>query len=276
MGRVEGKVAFITGAARGQGRSHAVHLAREGASIIAVDICADVPTAAMHQATPQDLAQTADEVERVGGKVLTLQVDVRDQGQVVDAVEQGLNHFGRLDIVCANAGIVGFGASPEIRPEAWSEMLDVNVSGVWNTCNAAIAPMVEARNGGSIVITSSVGGLKAGAHVAHYVASKHAVLGLMKVLAIELAQTGIRVNAVCPTNVNTDMLMNENTKRLFVPTSDHPTIEEFEAAAKLMHEIPIGWIEPEDVSYAVLYLAADESRFVTGIALPVDAGALLK
>jgi (+)-trans-carveol dehydrogenase len=276
MGRVEGKVAFITGAARGQGRSHAIHLAREGASIIAVDICADVPTAAMHQATPEDLVQTAEDVEREGGKVLTLQVDVRDRDQLSDAVEQGISHFGRLDVVCANAGIVGFGASPEIRPEAWSEMLDVNVTGVWNTCNAAITPMLEAGHGGSIVITSSVGGLKAGAHVAHYVASKHAVLGLMKVLAIELAQTGIRVNAVCPTNVNTNMLMNENTKRLFVPTSEQPTLEEFEASAKLMHEIPIGWIEPEDVSYAVLYLASDESRYVTGIALPVDAGALLK
>ena len=276
MGRVQGKVALITGAARGQGRSHAVRLAREGASIIAVDICADVPTAAMSQATPADLQDTVKLVEAEGGRILAEQADVRDLEALRRVVERGVEAFGRLDVVCANAGIVGFGLSAEIDPQAWQTMLDVNVTGVWNTCTAATPAIVAAGNGGSIIITGSVGSYHTDAGVAHYATSKHAIVGLMRTLAIELAPHWIRANLVCPTNVNTPMIMNPKTMNLFVPESDEPTLEEFERAAKAMHVLDLGWIEPEDVSNAVLFLASDESRYVTGIMLPVDAGAGLK
>jgi (+)-trans-carveol dehydrogenase len=276
MGRVDGKVALVTGAARGQGRSHAVKLAQEGASVIAIDICANVPTAAMDQATPDDLDTTVKIVESEGGRILAVQADVRDLRALRQIVDRGVDAFGRLDIVCANAGIVGFGLSADIDPEAWKTMLDVNITGVWNTCTAATPAMVEAGNGGSIIITGSVGSYHTDAGVAHYATSKHGVVGLMRTLAIELAPHWIRANLVCPTNVNTPMIMNPRTMNLFVPASENPTLEEFEAAAKTMHVLDLGWIEPEDVSNAVLFLASDESRYVTGIMLPIDAGASLK
>jgi SDR family mycofactocin-dependent oxidoreductase len=263
MGRVEGKVAFVTGAARGQGRSHAVRLAKEGASIIAVD-------------TPEDLELTVKMVEAEGVGVLAAQADVRDLNALRRIVQEGVQRLGRLDIVCANAGIVGFGLSSDIDPEAWRTMLEVNITGVWNTCTAATAAMVASGNGGSIIITGSVGSYHTDAGVAHYATSKHGVVGLMRTLAIELAPHWIRVNLVCPTNVNTPMIMNPRTMNLFVPESENPSLQEFEAAAKTMHVLDLGWIEPEDVSNAVLFLASDESRYVTGIMLPVDAGAGLK
>lgn len=276
MGRVDGKVAFVTGAARGQGRSHAVRLAKEGASVIAVDICANIPTAAMEQAGPEDLELTVKMVEAEGAGVLAAQADVRDLDGLRRIVAEGVERFGRLDIVCANAGIVGFGLSSDIDPQAWRTMLDVNVTGVWNTCTAATPAMVAAGHGGSVIITGSVGSYHSDAGVAHYATSKHAVVGLMRTLAIELAPYWIRANLVCPTNVNTPMIMNPRTMNLFVPESEKPTLEQFEAAAKAMHVLDLGWIEPEDVSNAVLFLASDESRYVTGIMLPVDAGAGLK
>jgi len=276
MGRVDGKVAFITGAARGQGRSHAVRLAQEGAAIIAVDICANVASAAMDQATPDDLETTVDMVKEVGGQILADQVDVRNLAGLRRLVAAGVEQFGRLDIVCANAGIVGFGFSADIEESAWREMIDVNLTGVWNTCTAATPHMIAAGNGGSIIITGSVGSYHTDAGVAHYVTAKHGIVGLMRTIAIELAPHWIRANVVCPTNVNTPMIMNPRTMHLFVPTSEDPTLEEFEAAAKNMHVLDIGWIEVEDVTNAVLFLASDESRYVTGILLPVDAGAGLK
>jgi len=276
VGRVDGKVALVTGAARGQGRSHAVKLAQEGAAVIALDICANVPTAAMDQATPEDLSATVKMVEAEGGRILAVQADVRDLAALRQTVDTGVEEFGRLDIVCANAGIVGFGLSSEIDPEAWRTMLDVNLTGVWNTCTAATPAIVKGGDGGSIIITGSVGSYHSDAGVAHYATAKHGLVGLMRTLAIELAPHWIRVNLVCPTNVNTPMIMNPRTMNLFVPTSEQPTLDEFEAAAKMMHVLDIGWIEPEDVSNGVLFLASDESRYVTGIMLPIDAGASLK
>jgi (+)-trans-carveol dehydrogenase len=276
MGRVEGKVAFITGAARGQGRSHAVRLAQEGASIIAVDICANISTAAMDQATPEDLQTTVDMVKNADGRIHAEQVDVRGLEGLRAAVAAGVEMFGRLDIVCANAGIVGFGLSADLDAQAWRDMIDVNLTGVWNTCTAATPHMIAAGNGGSIILTGSVGSYQTAAGVSHYATAKHGIVGLMRTIAIELAPYRIRANVVCPTNVKTPMIMNPRTMNLFVPTSEDPTIEEFEAAAKNMHVLDIGWIEPEDVTNAVLFLASDEARYVTGILLPVDAGAGLK
>jgi (+)-trans-carveol dehydrogenase len=274
--RFEGKVALVTGVARGQGRSHAVRLAKEGASIIGVDICADIPTAAMAQATQDDLQQTVDLVKESGSRIHAAVVDVRDLEDLSAAVAAGVETFGRLDVVCANAGIVGFGLSAELDPQAWRDMVDVNITGVWNTCTAATGHMIAAGNGGSIVLTGSVGSYHTAAGVAHYATSKHAIVGLMRTLAIELAPHWIRVNVVCPTNVNTPMIMNRNTMRLFVPTSEEPTLDEFEAAAKLMHVLDIPWIEAEDVTSAVTFLASDEARYITGILLPIDAGVSLK
>jgi (+)-trans-carveol dehydrogenase len=274
--RFTGKVALITGGARGQGRSHALALAREGASIVLVDICADVPTAAMHQATQADLDATVEAVTALGAKVTAVRADVRSHAEMKAAVDVAVSEYGRLDVVSANAGIVSFARVWEMDPVMWSEMMDVNLTGVWATCAAAGAAMIELGNGGAMVLTGSVGSAQAGAGVAHYVAAKHGIIGLMRTLAIELAPYGIRVNTVCPTNVDTDMIMNKNTMHLFVPDEAEPTREQFAAAAKTMHLLDVPWIEPEDVSNAVLFLASDQARYITGAMLNVDAGAWTK
>ena len=204
MGRVDGKVALITGAARGQGRSHAVRLAQEGAEIIAVDSCTDAKTAPYARATREDLDETARLVEELDRRVLARVADVRDLGALQSAVADGISEFGRLDIVSANAGIASFAPAWELSEETWQEMIDVNLTGVWKTCKAAIPAMLEAGNGGSIILTSSTAGLVAYGNLAHYTSAKHGVTGLMRVLAVELAQHGIRVNSVHPTVVDTD------------------------------------------------------------------------
>ncbi|MBB5915600.1 SDR family mycofactocin-dependent oxidoreductase [Nocardia transvalensis] len=276
-GRVEGKVAFITGAARGQGRSHAVRLAQEGADIIAVDVCKPVSgTDLIPASTPDDLAETADLVKGLGRRIVTTEVDVRDFGALKAAVDSGVEELGRLDIVVANAGIGNGGETlDKTSEEDWQTMLDINLGGVWKAAKAGV-PHLKAAGGGSIVLTSSVGGLKAYPNTGHYVAAKHGVVGLMRAFAVELGEHSIRVNSVHPTNVNTPMFMNEGTMKLFRPDLEKPTKEDFEPVAKFMHVLPIGWVEPVDISNAVLYLASDESRYVTGVTLPVDGGSLLK
>ncbi|WP_319456954.1 MULTISPECIES: mycofactocin-coupled SDR family oxidoreductase [unclassified Mycobacterium] len=275
-GRVAGKVALITGAARGQGRSHAVCLAEEGADIIAVDIGAQVDSAPYKTATPSDLDETARQVEAAGGRIVTRQADVRDGDALTAAVNEGVAELGRLDIVCANAGILSIGASHELTEQEWSEMIDINLSGVWRTTKAAIPHMVGAGNGGSIVITNSAAGLIALPGLAHYVSAKHGLVGLMKTLALELAPVGIRVNSIHPTTVNTDMTQNEPTYRVFLPDDPEPTREKFAVPAAEMNALPIPWIESIDVTNALLFLASDEARYITGAALPVDAGAVIK
>jgi SDR family mycofactocin-dependent oxidoreductase len=203
MGRVEGKVALITGAARGQGRSHALRLAEEGADIIAVDVCGQLDTVPYAMATEADLEETAKQVEDRDRRILTRQADVRDLGQLQAAVADGVSEFGHLDIVCANAGIGSMGPAWELSEETWQDMIDVNLTGVWKTVKAVIPQMIEQGTGGSIVLTSSIFGVQAGANVAHYVAAKHGVTGLMRALAVELAPHRIRVNSVHPTTVDT-------------------------------------------------------------------------
>jgi SDR family mycofactocin-dependent oxidoreductase len=276
-GRVEGKVAFITGAARGQGRSHAVRLAQEGADIIAVDICADVRGLPYAGATQADLAETVREVEALDRRIHAVTADVRDYGAVANAVADGVAQFGRLDIVAANAGI---GSSPheaaELEEQTWQDMIDVNLTGVWHAAKAAIPHLKAGGQGGSIVLTSSAAGLKGYANIAHYVSAKHAVVGLMKTLAVELAPHFIRVNSIHPTQVDTPMIQNEATWRLFRPDLDHPTRADFEPASQAMNLLPIPWVEPADISNAVLFLASDEARYITGVPLPVDAGCVIK
>ncbi|HXS84206.1 MAG TPA: mycofactocin-coupled SDR family oxidoreductase [Mycobacterium sp.] len=277
-GRVEGKVAFITGAARGQGRAHAVRLAQEGADIIAVDICKKIDTVDLIAAsTPEDLAETADLVKGHNRRIYTAEVDVRDYDALKAAVDTGVGQLGKLDIIVANAGIGNGGQTLDKTSERdWTAMIDINLGGVWKTVKAGVPHILAGGNGGSIILTSSVGGLKAYPHTGHYVAAKHGVVGLMRTFAVELGAQNIRVNSVHPTNVNTPLFMNDGTMRLFRPDLENPGPEDMKVVGQLMHTLPIGWVEPEDIANAVLFLASDEARYITGVTLPVDGGSCLK
>jgi len=277
-GRVEGKVAFITGAARGQGRSHAVRLAQEGADIIAIDVCKPISRSSeIPPSTPDDLAETADLVKAQNRRIVTAEVDVRDFDALTAVLDSGVEQLGRLDIIVANAGIGNGGNTLDKTSEDdWTDMIDVNLSGVWHTVKAGVPHLLSGDRGGSIVLTSSVGGLKAYPHTGHYIAAKHGVVGLMRTFAVELGQHSVRCNSVHPTNVNTPMFMNEGTMKLFRPDLDNPGPEDMKVVAQLMHVLPVGWVEPVDISNAVLFLASDEARYVTGMTLTVDAGSMLK
>jgi (+)-trans-carveol dehydrogenase len=275
-GRVEGKVAFITGKARGQGRSHAIRLAQEGADIIAIDLCGQVSSVPYPMATPEDLAETIKEVEALDRRIVGTQADVRDFGAVKKAVEDGVAQLGRLDIVSANAGIVSFGALADLDEQTWQDMIDTNLTGVWHAAKAAIPQLIAGGRGGSIILTSSAAGLIAYPGAGHYVSAKHGVVGLMRTLALELAPHMIRVNSLHPTQVDTDMIMDEPTWRLFSPDIEHPTIEDFGPVSQELNALPIPWVEPVDISNALLFLASDEARYITGVTLPVDAGAVIK
>jgi len=268
-GRVEDKVAFITGAGRGQGRSHAVRLAQEGADIIAVDICHDVE-GALPMATPEDLAETVKLVEALDRRIVARQADVRDFDALKAAVDAGVEELGRLDIVLANAGIASAGGPVEtMAPDSWKNTIDINLTGLWQTARAAVPHLIAGGRGGSIVLTSSVGGLHAMPNMSGYVSAKHGVIGLMRTLALELGQHRIRVNSVLPTNVNTPMFMNEGAFKLFRPDLENPGPDDVAAViAQFMHVLPVGWVEPEDISNAILFLVSDEARYITGVPCP--------
>jgi (+)-trans-carveol dehydrogenase len=276
-GRVEGKVAFITGAARGQGRSHAVRLAEEGADIIAVDLCDQVDTVPYPMATPDDLAQTVKEVEALDRRIVATQADVRDLAALRAAVDDGVAQLGRLDIVSANAGIASTDASTsDLSEQSWADMIDINLTGVWHTTKVAVPHLVAGGRGGSIVLTSSAAGLMAYPGIGHYVSAKHGVVGLMRTLALELAPHMIRVNSLHPTQVDTDMIQNETIWRMFAPDDPHPSRASFAPVSQEMNALPIPWVEARDISNALLFLASDEARYITGVALPVDAGCIIK
>lgn len=274
-GRVEGKVAFVTGAARGQGRSHALRLAQEGADIIAVDIAAQIDSVPYDLATPDDLAETVRQVEALDRRIVATQADVRDYDALKKAVDDGVARLGRLDIVASNAGIASYGAIDEITEEAWKDMIDVQLTGMWHAVKATI-PHLRAAGGGSIVLTSSDAGLFAIPNLAHYNSAKHGVVGLMRTAALELAADFIRVNSVHPTMVDTPMVDNEASYRLFRPDLENPTKDDLRPAAQSLNALPIPWVEAVDISNAVLFLVSDEARYITGVTLPVDAGANLK
>jgi (+)-trans-carveol dehydrogenase len=272
MGRVEGKVAFVTGAARGQGRSHALRLAEEGADIIAIDVCRQLASVPYPMSTPDDLAETVKLVEDLDRRIVVREADVRDSAQLADVVAEGVAELGRLDIIVANAGIGSVAPALELEEDVWQEMIDVNLTGVWKTLKAAVPPMIEAGNGGSVIMTSSVAGLRGFPNLAHYVAAKHGVVGLMKTLAQELAPHMIRVNTVNPTTVDTPMVMNDMFYTLVRPDLEQPGREDMGEAFTGLNILPVPWVETIDISNAVLWLASDEARYVTGLALPVDAG----
>ncbi|QGG40589.1 mycofactocin-coupled SDR family oxidoreductase [Aeromicrobium yanjiei] len=275
MRKLSGKVAFITGAARGQGRSHALALAAEGADVIAVDICRQIDTVPYPMASVADLEETAQLVRALGGRIVTREADVRDFASLQAAVRAGLDEFGRLDIVVANAGTVnGFAPAWEIEEEQFRDQWEVCAAGAWRTIKATVPTLIEQGEGGAVVLTSSVSGLVAEINIAHYVMSKHAVEGLMHNLAAELAPHNIRVNTVCPTSVNTPMIDNPAFSGLFAG-KETATYAEAMPGMRSINALPIPYVEPEDVSKAVLFLAGNDGRFVTGISLPVDAGALM-
>ena len=263
-GRVAGKVAFITGAARGQGRSHAIRLAEEGADIIAVDICRDYGTVPYPMATAEDLTQTVKAVEALDRRIVAAQADVRDAAALKAAVDAGVAQLGRLDIVSANAGICTAQPWDEVTPAVWQDTLDTNLTGVWNTMVVSV-PHLIAAGGGSIICTSSTAGLKGMPFLAPYVAAKHGVVGIARTMANELGRHMIRVNTVHPTGVDTPMghglgalePLKERDARL---------------GPIYLNTLPVENVDPRDVSNAVLFLASDEARYVTGLEFTVDAG----
>jgi SDR family mycofactocin-dependent oxidoreductase len=277
MGRVDGKVAFITGAARGQGRSHAVRLAQEGADIIAIDICDQIDSVDYAMATPDDMAETVRLVEGLGRRIVASHADVRDFGVLEQAVAEGVAELGRLDIVSANAGIVSSSMSTEMPEQMWQDVIDVNLTGVWHTCNATAPHLIAGANGGSIAITCSTASVKALGGGIHYAAAKHGVVGIVKAFANELGPHRVRVNGIAPTILNSPMVAdNIPLQRRFRPDLENPTLDDALAVAESLHVLPVAWIEPVDISNALLFLASDEARYITGAILPVDAGNLVK
>lgn len=268
-------MALITGGARGQGRSHALTFAREGAEIIVCDIAGQLSTAPYPLASTGDLAGTARMIEDLDRRCLAIQADVRDSDQMRGVVERAISEFGHIDILVANAGIESFGKAWELTDEQWDEMVAVNLTGVWKSCKAVVPHMIERRTG-VILITSSIGGLKGLANQAHYCAAKHGVVGLMRTLAIELAPHGIRVNTVHPSSVDTPIIKNQAMYTLFSGGKPDATLEEVTPAFRALNLLDIPWMEPQDISNAMLWLASDDARYVTGTTLPVDAGLMAK
>jgi len=274
MGRVEGKVAFITGVARGQGRSHAIRLAEEGADIIGIDAVTPVGSMPYPMGSPEDLAETALLIEKTGRQAILTQVDVRDADAVRAAVASGVATLGRLDIVCANAGISPPGCPVwEIPPQQWRDVIDINLTGVFNTLAATVPPMRAAANGGAIIVTSSGAGLRSPQNLGDYNASKHAVVGLAQTLANEVAREGIRVNVIAPGTVDTPMVTaNEAQFKVFRPDLENPGLDDCVDIFAMMMPMGKPWIDPVEISNAVVFLASDEARYVTGIVMPVDQG----
>jgi SDR family mycofactocin-dependent oxidoreductase len=277
MGRVEGKVAFITGAARGQGRAHAVRLAEEGADIIAIDVCRPIETVDYQAATEDDLAETERLVKETGRNIVAVVADVRDYDSVSAAVTQGVEQFGRLDIVIANAGIMAHpGKLWQFTEEQWRTTLDINLTGVWHAVKATAPVLIEQGTGGSIILTSSTAGAKGAANFGNYVAAKHGVLGVAKTAGNELGEYNIRVNCILPTSVDTHLIQSQPLYDLFRPDLDSPTREDTMPTFHSMHTLPLKWLEPSDIADAALWLASDESKYVTGLELRVDAGFMIK
>ncbi len=265
MGRLDGKVAFITGAARGQGRSHAMRLASEGADVILSDICGPVGTSMIRPATPADLEQTVKDVEATGRRVVAEQVDVRDQAGLRALADRGARELGHIDVVVANAAILNWAKTHELTQTQWQDVIDVNLTGVFNTIEATLPHLLKQGTGGSIIVTSSSAGLKGQPFTLSYTAAKHGVVGIVNAIAIEYGEYGIRANSVHPCGVRTDMgdapglveLINERAETV---------------GPVFMNSLPVEFVEPEDISATVAYLASDDSKYVTGVQLKVDAG----
>jgi SDR family mycofactocin-dependent oxidoreductase len=273
MGRLDGKVAFITGAGRGQGRAHAIRLAQEGADIVALDILEDIEGMPYPMATKAECDETVSAVKTLGRRIIFEKADIRQLIQVQEVASLGIAEFGHIDIVVANAGAGTPAVSYEMSEQQFTSMIDSFLTGAWRTIRAVAPHMIQAGRGGSIIFITSTSGLVAVANMAHYVAAKHGVTGLMKACAIELGPFDIRVNAVAPSNVNTPMIQNPAIRGVWTGDPDAPE-EEIVRVMSAMHILNTPWMEPVEISHAVLWLASDEARYVTGSTIPVDAGAL--
>lgn len=271
MGKLDGKVALITGGARGQGRSHALTLAREGADIVVCDIVQDFETIPYPMATEEQLKETVRLVEELGRRCVAVKADTRDSQQMKAVVDRAVAEFGRIDILCANAGIGGYKTVVEMTDQEWNETIDTNLTGTFNSIRAVLPQMISQKYG-RIVATASMAGRSAYPNLPHYIASKWGIIGLVKATALEVAPFGITVNAVCPTACNTDMIQNDTCYRLFRPDLENPTREDAGAALQTLNAIPVPWIEPQDVSNTILFLVSDEARYITGDSIQVAAG----
>ncbi|ABW13852.1 short-chain dehydrogenase/reductase SDR [Parafrankia sp. EAN1pec] len=275
-GQLSGKVALITGAARGQGRSHAMLLAQEGADIVAVDIARQIDSVRYPLATEDELRETAEAVSGLGRQVMCKVADVRSSEQLSAVVDKAMERFGHIDILCVNAGIAQFAKAVwELTDQEWRDILDVNLTGAWKTVKAVAPAMTGTGRGGSIIVTASSTSLKPRPNLGAYNTSKHGLTGLVGSLAIELAPAGIRVNAIAPGSVSTRMLLNENVFRVTRPDLDDPTEKDAYEPLRKLNVLPVPWVEPVDISNAVLWLASESSRYVTGVMLPVDAGSVI-
>ena len=269
---LDGRVALITGGARGQGRSHAFELARLGADVAVCDICRDVPSVGYGMATEEDLAETAAGIEAHGRRATTGVVDVRDLDSVIAFVDRVRGELGSVDVLVANAGVAAVGSIGTMTAAEWSEVVDINLTGVFNAMRS-VAPHMRRQRSGRIIAISSMMGRSANPGAPAYVASKWGVIGLSKAVALELASFGVTVNVVAPGNVSTDMIHNETLYRMMRPDLEHPTRDDVAAPMAALHAQPVPWIEPEDVTAAVAFLASDAARYITGSVVDVDAGA---
>ena len=274
MGLLDGKVALITGGARGQGRAHALTSAREGADVVLVDIADQLETVPYRMATQEDLAETVRQVEALDRRALAVTADVRDQAQMDEAVTRGIAEFGKIDILIANAGIWTQGAFWEITDQAWDEMIGVNLTGVWKSAKAVAPHMIE-RQSGSIVITSSVNGLEPGMNYAHYVAAKHAVIGLMKNIALELARYGVRCNSINPGAIKTPMTDHQGAWDMFAGHEGGTEADMLEGGYHFHALKGMTFMPPQVIADTALYLNSDLAAAVTGVTIPVDAGHML-
>jgi (+)-trans-carveol dehydrogenase len=273
MDRLHNKVALISGVARGQGRSHALRLASEGASIIGFDGMCTYDTVPYKQATQEDLDQTAKLVTEAGGRIITGRADVRNREEIKSIIDKGLAEFGAIDVVVANAGIgVNSVLFWEVSQQEWDDVIGVNQTGVWHTVSAAVPSMIEAGNGGSVIITSSAAAIKSASRLAPYIAAKTAVIGMMRSMAHDLAPHKIRINCIAPTAVPTDFVLNDRLFQIFCPDKEDPTIDDVREIMRGHHPLGEPWIQTADVSSAVAYLASDEARYISGIVLPIDLG----
>lgn len=281
VGTLDGKVALVSGAARGMGRSHAIRLAEAGADVIAIDGCGEVASVPYPLASEAEFDETVAAVEAAGRRIVKAVVDVRDAEGMAAAVGDGVARLGRLDFVVANAGIVSYYPADELSPQAWSDMIDINLTGVWNLVSPALRPLIDGGEGGAIVLVSSTAALIGLPHLAHYCSAKAGLVGMMQSLAVELGPHSIRVNTIHPTGVNTMMVQNEATYSLMSggtvtavePENPAPVVAETLAS---QNSLPTMWIEPEDVSNAVLFLVGETGRYVSGTQLRVDAGSAVK
>lgn len=276
-GRLQGKVAFISGAARGQGRAHAVRMAEEGADVIAFDVAGPVPAQGAPAASVADLDETVRQVEKLDRRIVAHRADAGDLDAVTAVLDRGLAEFGRVDIVVANAGVQGNPAPiAQTSAEEWQAVLATNLTGVFNTVRAAVPHLIDGGRGGSISLVSSSIALRAQPGLGPYGSSKTGVIGLMRALALELGEHNIRVNSIHPTTVNTPMLLNDINFRLFRPDLENPQVDDVVPVYRTLNVLPVPWVEAEDIANAVIFLASDEGRYITGVALPVDAGYALK